>query len=50
MGAKRLSALTERMGKLEADKLTRYPTTLLEVRPVRIETLALENKGEMLLT
>ncbi len=37
----------ERMGKLEADKLTRrgYPTTLIEVRPVRIEALALDGQS-----
>lgn len=37
----------ERMGKIEADKLTRrgYPTALLEVRPVRIETLFLDGQS-----
>lgn len=37
----------ERMGRQEADKLTRrgYPTELLEVRPVRIEALALDGQS-----
>lgn len=37
----------ERMGKAEAEKLTRrgYPTALLEVRPVRIETLTLDGQS-----
>ena len=37
----------ERMGTAEAAKLTRrgYPTTLLEVRPVRIEALALDGQS-----